>query len=206
MDTPERDVAILTRLAGHTALDYANTVHGRPAGPGDEYLRDYKDLVAWSLTGGLIDQESARCLLRSSHGDASAAHARALALREALHSIFRAVACNEPLPQAALNELTSAVRDTVRWRRLTTRAGHPCGTWEVAGNAPLAVLGPIAWQAMELLEHGPLGRVRECPPPDGCGWLFLDASKNRSRHWCSMKTCGNAAKARRFRQRRAASA
>jgi len=51
--------------------------------------------------------------------------------------------------------------------------------------------------------HGQPGehRVREC---DGasCTWLFLDRTKNRSRRWCDMKSCGNAAKARRHRARR----
>ncbi|MBM5811978.1 MAG: hypothetical protein FJ191_08455 [Gammaproteobacteria bacterium] len=175
-----------------------------PAGPKDEYLKDYKDLVAWSRAAGLITDESARCLLRSEPGETAAAHIRAVALREALHSIFRAAAGSEPLPQAALDELTRAVRETVSFRHLGTRDGRLCCTWDFCQNAPLALLGPIAWPAMDLLESGPLERIRECPPPDGCGWLFLDASKNRSRHWCSMKTCGNAAKARRFRQRRAA--
>jgi predicted RNA-binding Zn ribbon-like protein len=31
----------------------------------------------------------------------------------------------------------------------------------------------------------------------GCGWLFVDESRNGSRRWCSMKDCGNRAKARR---------
>lgn len=206
METQRRDVATLARLAGHPVLDFVNTVHCRPAGPQDEYLKDYNDLVAWSLAAGLIDDDSARCLLRSAPGDVAAACARALVLREALHLVFRALARDQTLPQAALDELTRTVRETVLWRRLATRDGRPRCTWEFCQSAPLALLGPIAWQAMELLENGPLERIRECPPPDGCGWLFLDASKNRSRHWCSMKTCGNAAKARRFRQRRAASA
>ncbi len=34
-----------------------------------------------------------------------------------------------------------------------------------------------------------------------CGWLFLDRSKNRSRVWCEMASCGNRMKARRFRKR-----
>ena len=40
---------------------------------------------------------------------------------------------------------------------------------------------------------------------DGCGWVFLDETKNRRRRWCSMKDCGNRAKARRHyaRQREA---
>jgi predicted RNA-binding Zn ribbon-like protein len=38
--------------------------------------------------------------------------------------------------------------------------------------------------------------VRVCAAED-CGWLFLDTSKNHTRRWCSMKSCGNRAKARR---------
>src|ERR1700735_2051557 len=32
---------------------------------------------------------------------------------------------------------------------------------------------------------------------DRCGWLFIDDSKNASRRWCSMQSCGNRAKALR---------
>ncbi len=34
-----------------------------------------------------------------------------------------------------------------------------------------------------------------------CDWLFLDRSKNQSRVWCEMSSCGNRMKARRFRTR-----
>ncbi|MGH7701051.1 MAG: CGNR zinc finger domain-containing protein [Gemmatimonadales bacterium] len=43
--------------------------------------------------------------------------------------------------------------------------------------------------------------MKSCP---SCGWFFLDASKNRSRRWCSMATCGSSAKARRYYRRRKA--
>jgi predicted RNA-binding Zn ribbon-like protein len=42
--------------------------------------------------------------------------------------------------------------------------------------------------------------VRECSAED-CHWLFLDTTRNRSRQWCSMKSCGNRQKARRHYQR-----
>jgi len=38
-------------------------------------------------------------------------------------------------------------------------------------------------------------------PGEGCGWLFFDTSKNRSRRWCAMEDCGNRAKARRHYRR-----
>jgi predicted RNA-binding Zn ribbon-like protein len=46
-----------------------------------------------------------------------------------------------------------------------------------------------------------LGKVKKCADTD-CGWLFLDMSRNRSRRWCDMKSCGNRAKARRYYKRK----
>ncbi len=39
-------------------------------------------------------------------------------------------------------------------------------------------------------------RVKACAEA-GCGTLFHDTSRNRSRRWCAMEDCGNRAKARR---------
>lgn len=46
-------------------------------------------------------------------------------------------------------------------------------------------------------------RLKICAD-DSCRWAFLDSSKNRSRHWCSMRECGNRAKTRAYRARRRA--
>src|SRR5919108_4228512 len=43
-------------------------------------------------------------------------------------------------------------------------------------------------------------RLKACRLDD-CQWAFYDQSKNRSRTWCSMKVCGNRAKARAYRER-----
>jgi predicted RNA-binding Zn ribbon-like protein len=44
-----------------------------------------------------------------------------------------------------------------------------------------------------------LERLKVCP---NCDWLFIDRSRNASRVWCDMHTCGNRAKARRHAERR----
>ena len=41
-------------------------------------------------------------------------------------------------------------------------------------------------------------RVKQCRE---CGWLFYDTTRNLSRRWCDMQTCGNKAKARRHYER-----
>ena len=45
-------------------------------------------------------------------------------------------------------------------------------------------------------------RIKVCRNPE-CRRVFLDTSRNRSRAWCDMATCGNQAKARSFRRRHA---
>ena len=61
----------------------------------------------------------------------------------------------------------------------------------------------VARSAAELLTSRNLTFVRECASYD-CGWLFMDTTKNRSRRWCDMRTCGNRAKSRRHYERRRA--
>lgn len=55
-----------------------------------------------------------------------------------------------------------------------------------------------AWSAAQLLASEDRHRLKCC---DGCGGLFVDRSRNRSRRWCDMEGCGNRAKVRRWRQR-----
>jgi predicted RNA-binding Zn ribbon-like protein len=47
---------------------------------------------------------------------------------------------------------------------------------------------------------GTWARLKVCRN-DGCRFAYYDHSRNKSRTWCSMETCGNQAKARAFRRR-----
>jgi predicted RNA-binding Zn ribbon-like protein len=61
----------------------------------------------------------------------------------------------------------------------------------------------VARSAADLLVSSARTDVRECAS-ETCSWLFLDLSPRRSRRWCSMKTCGNRDKVRRFYARQRA--
>jgi predicted RNA-binding Zn ribbon-like protein len=74
------------------------------------------------------------------------------------------------------------------------------------GTVP-AMLVPdrIVEAALDVLLTADLSRVHRCPVAEGgCGWLFLDQSRNGSRRWCRMADCGATAKARRLTERRRA--
>jgi predicted RNA-binding Zn ribbon-like protein len=74
--------------------------------------------------------------------------------------------------------------------------------WGWASEPPdlRAPLWPVARSAADLLTSSDLAALRLCAA-DTCAWLFLDTSRNGSRRWCSMRTCGNRAKARRHHAR-----
>jgi len=201
---PPRQLDNLEWVGGHPALDFINTVHAwLGEQPGEEYLHGFPELLRWSRMAGLIGPNGTRALDAGGAAAQAKAHRAALALRADLHRLFHAVAGGRPLDQAALDRVTAVLRDTVAWRRITAEGGNICCGWDFTGAPPAAILGPVVWQAVELLERGPLDRIKECPYDGGCGWLFIDTSKNRSRTWCSMKTCGTLAKVRRFRARQA---
>jgi predicted RNA-binding Zn ribbon-like protein len=54
---------------------------------------------------------------------------------------------------------------------------------------------------LDLLERKP-DRIRKCANPECVLW-YLDTTRNGSRRWHSMETCGNRAKAKRFHERHA---
>jgi predicted RNA-binding Zn ribbon-like protein len=73
-------------------------------------------------------------------------------------------------------------------------------TWrdDAALEHPLRI---VLASSVDLLVEDDPARLRQCPAPDGCGWLFHDTSRNATRRWCSMRMCGNGAKSRRFQRR-----
>ncbi|MGA6163356.1 CGNR zinc finger domain-containing protein [Amycolatopsis magusensis] len=75
---------------------------------------------------------------------------------------------------------------------------------ELGADGPALVadtaVGAILTAAARLSLLGDFGRLKICPADD-CRWAFYDRSRNRSRSWCSMSSCGNREKARAWRQR-----
>ena len=194
------------RIGGHPALDFVNTVQAWEDGrPGDEYLVDYAALLRWHATVGLLDGRSLQRLGAGSPAARRRAWREALRLRLVLQRIFSRVAGGRRPRGEDLDALHHVLERTIQRRRLAATGSAASleitFEWDLGGAPPAAILGPVAWSAAELLQYGPLDRLKACPFGEGCGWLFLDLSKNRSRTWCSMKTCGNVAKARRFRAR-----
>ena len=185
-----RSIAGLDLVGGSPALDLANTINSRRA-PEHDYLSSYDDLVAWARHAGVPGA--------STPGRDAAAEERALRsthrLREAIYRTFSAVARREAPPVADVRRVLRAYGTAVGRGVL-----DPAGAirWPTA-SAAAVVLDPIAYAAGQLLLAIDRPPVKECP---GCGWLFLDRSRNSSRRWCDMRTCGSRDKMRRYHRSR----
>lgn len=206
METTHRKLENLKPLGGCAVLDFVNTVHSRLCSPQTgEYLNTPEDVVKAQVIAGLVPAAAATPFLaacRADPGRAAGLLASAIQLREALYRIFIACARGGTPAGADLETLNTMLARLRPRQRLRRQGNGFTWEWELDAAQPETVLGPAAGAAAELLTSDRIGRVKECPGPDGCGWLFLDTSRNRSRHWCSMSDCGNVAKVRRHRRRR----
>ena len=190
-------------------LEFTQTVGWQARDRADDALVDYGALVAWSeRVGALRAEESASLRVLAAGHPAVAARVlgQALELRRASYRVFVAVGTREVAPAAEVEAMNRVVPEALAHRRLAPGQGLEFRwLWApVAGPASLArPLWLVAESAAELLTAPELARLRVCEADD-CGWLFVDASRNRSRRWCDMSDCGNLAKVRRFRARRRA--
>lgn len=190
---------------GNLALDFANTVSRRHIPERRrEHLESYANLLSFSEQSTMMASKELNGLrtYAAKHGnDAQRGLRKAIVLREALYRAFATIAQQDAARADDLKVIAGYALDALRHRRLTRINGAYSWQWESGGKTPLdRILWPIAQSAADLLTSAELQMVRFCEAPD-CEWLFLDRSRNRSRRWCDMASCGNRQKARRHYQR-----
>jgi predicted RNA-binding Zn ribbon-like protein len=188
-------------IAGILCLNFANTLYGHGKHPIHEYLSGFRDVVVWSRKVGILSNADAAALLREAArrpAEAAAVFQRAIALRETIYRIFRALAHDEHPKPTDLATLNSARNEAFSVSYIASTAEGFVIDWRDQ-TALDRMLWPIALSAAELLTSANLDRVHQC---GGCDWLFLDTSRNHLRRWCTMSVCGNRAKARRFMERK----
>ncbi|MGE0845469.1 MAG: CGNR zinc finger domain-containing protein [Flavobacteriaceae bacterium] len=66
-------------------------------------------------------------------------------------------------------------------------------------DAPASAAAAIGEGFVALLYSRDFERMKQCP---NCHWFFIDRTRNGSRRWCDMATCGNGEKAAKRRDRR----
>jgi predicted RNA-binding Zn ribbon-like protein len=192
------------RVGGRLCLDFVNTRGSHFDPEAREYVGDYAGLVAWlrACEGGLDARQASRlgAAARAHPRRAGEVFAKSRELRALLYRIMAARANDKAPARADLDAFDRETRAALAQRALV-----PGERWRWSWRDESAlelVIWIVLASSVDLLLGDDPSRLKQCPAPDGCGWLFHDASKNATRRWCSMRMCGNGAKARRFQRRR----
>jgi predicted RNA-binding Zn ribbon-like protein len=186
-------------VAGHLALDFANTLDYR-YDPDRliDLLPSYEHFLAFCRQSGVITAAQMRKLLGGlSEFDSQRVLKEVIEFREALYFlILSAVHGRRPDEShlRALNRILSDARavDEVVWHK----SGFVRSFRDVT-ERPDGPLRQVVHAAVVLITSSDIYNVRECSE-ETCRWFFLDRSRNHSRRWCDMQLCGNRSKAKRF--------
>jgi predicted RNA-binding Zn ribbon-like protein len=210
------DVSDVPLVGGHPALDLVNSIErGVPRRDRDnqDYLVDPLACVVWATRAGLLhdprEVDAVREAWRADPDRARHALDRVTGIRESAYTALRALSTVDgPSDEArrALEHVHSEWQAAVTRSRVSVATTAPVAVRVELGADPVELIPDrAAQQALDLLTGDELPRVRECPlDAGGCGWLFLDHSRNGSRRWCRMADCGNKVKATRLTARRRA--
>ena len=207
-------IAELPMVGGHPALDLINTVEPRlPAVGRHEHLATPAELLAWAGRAELIDQAEAAAVAvawDAAPGAGDSALASVIRIREAAFTVLSGTIGPDYAAQLGTEQALEYL--SLRWGAAAARSSLVPGGRDGAaarlavGSAPAQLIADrAAAAAVDLLTRSDLTRLGICRPEEGgCGWLFLDRSRNGSRRWCTMDACGAFSKSRRLTERRRA--
>jgi predicted RNA-binding Zn ribbon-like protein len=196
---PEFDLS-----GGRLCLDFANTLEDRPSDAPRELLNSYEDFISWGQQAQIVTDKEAHRLMEEAQRrpeEARQVLEQTLTVREAIYRIFSLVAEDASPEQSDLLILNDTLSKVMTQARIVPEADGFVWGWATEEGALDRVLWPVVRSAADILTSDELYEVRLCAAND-CNWLFLDTSKNQSRRWCNMKSCGNRAKARRHNERK----
>ncbi|GAB3179725.1 CGNR zinc finger domain-containing protein [Nesterenkonia halophila] len=168
-------------LGGGVALDLVNTLRDRAVAPRETLASD-ADVVMWLVDAGYPVEPTAapaRPALR----------AEAVALRSAVDALLAP-------GQKATAEQVQLINTWSRVAPVPQLDEDAPGRLTRPPMTPVEALGAVAAEAVAIVERGELEQIKICSH-ETCGLRYLDHSRAGRRRWCSMRRCGNRAKAAR---------
>jgi predicted RNA-binding Zn ribbon-like protein len=200
MPTPSRTSVF---ISGHVhvadleaCLDFMNTLAFTDGQP-EERLRSVDDVISFLGERGLAHEDA---ITAQAAVDGVGWLHRVRASREAFREVWDAQVERRIPDQGALDVVNRILREAPR---IELVAGDDCcgvGHRHTVDDPTGEALASLAQPLVESIADGETSRFRICAN-DGCRWVFEDTSRGGRRRWCDMSSCGNRAKAQRYRTR-----
>ena len=186
---------------GKLCLDFVNTVEWRNSKTRKkEMLNDFSAIISWSKQIGILEDKTAQILFKKAlkqPNKAEQIYEKTIELRELLYCMFSSMATTGQASNHDLSIFNKYLADSMGKSCCLSPSNNGFVWSFCSGTDSMDLfLDPIIKSAADLLVSPHIKRIKKCAD-DACGWLFVDMSRNNSRRWCSMKDCGNRAKAHR---------
>lgn len=195
----KRTIETLSLDGGWLCLDFINTIGNRFEEPNICYLPTNDEVLKWAKRIKLFSSKELNeiKIYNSEYPDiAEKDHKKIINIRETLYQIFSAIANDLPPSGIVLKKFNKYLSEAFNNLRLAINKNRiVTEDWQKENTGMHQFQLLIIRSAYELLKSDLLVTLKQC---DKCGWLFLDRSKNRSRKWCSMDTCGSSEKSKKY--------
>ena len=185
-----------TLVGGELCLDFANAVNWADQTHPKPRLKTYTDLIRWSLQLNILTKGEAERFLRESRRQEQQAEdviELAWQFQDMIYRIFSNYIEHKIPRREDLELFNQALAEALTHQQITAKSDKFQWTWNDHELRLDRIFWPILRSTADLLTSDRLQRVKKC---EGCGWLFVDKN-NGTRRWCTMRACGNRAKARR---------
>jgi len=192
---------------GHEAalddgLAFVNTL-AFDRGAALEQLPGVDDALHWLHDHELLHTDSMVALRRHFADDQEAADkrlARVHRVRAAMRELVDAAVERRPPEARALERINRVLRTPYTYELVPALDGVSLDHRH-DGDPVEGALARLAESIAREVSQGDPARLRICSNDD-CRWVFHDPSPSGRRRWCDMSTCGNRAKAARYRERK----
>jgi predicted RNA-binding Zn ribbon-like protein len=188
---------------GALCLDFCNSGQSTRGASGSEWIAGFPDLIDWLEAAEAVTGGQAARLRRAGAASPRAATQvwdRAIKFREALFRVLNAKAEGGTVAREDLSIIEAEHARAAPFARLSWTGEGYAWSLDPSASALEAAMQPLVESALSLLTSAQLERLRRCGNST-CYWLFIDETRNHSRRWCEMASCGNVVKVRRHRER-----
>jgi predicted RNA-binding Zn ribbon-like protein len=193
-------------IANNLFLDFVNTRKMRGGVP-FETLETFADFVSWTVAVELISAEKAQVLFEKWPGESATADfmREVVIFRNLLRAAAENMAGGKDISEAAIEAINEQLKKQSGFTELEKHDDGFEKRFRFDLSEPSNLLQPVAEAAADFLCYADFALLRKCEN-DSCVLYFYDTTKNHRRRWCSMKACGNQAKAAAFYKRKKQSA
>ncbi|WP_219837289.1 CGNR zinc finger domain-containing protein [Paenibacillus sp. R14(2021)] len=184
-------------LGNHTAIDFLNT-RKINKGKQQELLTTFEDIEEWLRTAGFLHRITGIAELNAE--DKIRIHAEVVEVRELLQTAVDALIQGEIWDQQWIDHVNALLQANAGYLRVANKSESLRSEMIYEAHR---LAGFFMEQLVRLTSECVQGKIKKCSNPE-CILHFYDHSRNGSRRWCDVTTCGNRVKVNQYYHRKKA--